>query len=145
MTPVKFTPDGRPVVYLVAAHNHHPNNKDSSVSNIDSLCKTLENLPVDVKLELAKRLNSDVVAQLSAAADEKAKKTRLSKIQAMRDGRDPAFQLIAAALNRAGIRLDDAVDIPTLDKLFAAASRPVDAEQRIMIKAGLHRLRLLVS
>ena len=28
MTPVKFTPDGRPVVYLVAAHNHHPNNKD---------------------------------------------------------------------------------------------------------------------
>ena len=115
------------------------------MSNIDSRCKTLENLPADVKLELAKRLNSDVVAQLSAAADEKAKKTRLSKIQAMRDGRDPAFQLIAGALNRAGIRLDDAVDIPTLDKLFAAASRPVDAEQRIMIKAGLHRLRLLVS
>jgi hypothetical protein len=115
------------------------------MSDIDSIIRTLSTLTPEMKRELVQRLSAENLAEVSAAAAETEKKIRIARIAAMRSERDPAFRLVEGALARAGIRIDDAVDIPTLDKLFAAASRPIDAEQRIMIKAGLHRLKLLAA
>jgi hypothetical protein len=142
MTPVKFTPDGRPV-YPVAAHNHHHPNKETPMSSLDTIIKALESLPAEQKRMLAERLNVEVIAELSAADTAKAEKVRVAKIQAMRADRDPAFRLVEGALARAGIKVEEATSVAALDKLFANAFRPVSVEDRMTIKAGLHRLALL--
>jgi hypothetical protein len=114
-------------------------------NNIDALCKTLEGLPSDVKLELAKRLNSDVISQLSAADAAKAENVRATRIKEMRAGRVPAFGLVEGLLRRHGIAIEAATDVPTLDRLFADAVRPISTQDRMMAKASLHRLGLLAA
>jgi hypothetical protein len=114
-------------------------------NNIDALCKTLENLPSDVKLELAKRLNSDVISQLSAAETEKAEKVRVARIQTMRAERDPQFRLVEGVLARAGIKIEEASSVAALDRLFANAARQASVEDRLFAKSALHRLGLMAA
>jgi hypothetical protein len=142
MTPVKFTPDGRPI-YLVAAHNHHHPNKETHMSSLDTIIKALESLPAEQKRLLAERLNVEVIAEVSANDTAKAEKVRIAKIAAMRDDRNAAFRLVEGALARAGIKVEEAVNVAALDKLFANATRPVSVEDRMVIKTSLSRLGLL--
>jgi hypothetical protein len=146
MTPVKFTPDGRPI-YLVAAHNHHhPNNKDiSSMSNVDSLIQTLQGLSQELKRELARRLDADVIAEVSAAADATAKKTRLGRIAAARDSRNPDFLLAQGILRRAGLTVEEVTDAIAFDRLCAASARPPSTQDKMIVKGALFRLGVMAD
>lgn len=113
------------------------------MTNIDQVLAALSKLSPEDRRQVVDRLGAEAITELAAAAEEKAKKTRISRISAMRAERDPEFRIIEGALSRAGIKIEDVVDTLTLDKLFASAIRPIDAENRMVIKAGLHRLRLI--
>jgi hypothetical protein len=105
MTPTKFTPDGRPVYHFSSetVHFEHQTNKVTSMSTIDGLVKSLESLSPELKRELVQRLAADNIAQVSAAAAETAKRTRLSRISAARDSRNWEFMTAQGILNRAAI------------------------------------------
>jgi hypothetical protein len=113
------------------------------MSNLDPILRTLSALTSEQKRELVQRLSAENLAEVSAAAAETAKKTRLARIAAARGEGNPAFQLVQGALARAGIAIEEATSVAALDKLFANATRPVSVEDRMTIKAGLHRLGLL--
>jgi hypothetical protein len=91
------------------------------MSNIDSIIRTLSTLTPEMKRELVQRLAAENLAEVSAAAAETAKKARIAKIAAMRADRDPAFRLIEGLLSRHGIKIEDASDVASLDRLFASA------------------------
>jgi hypothetical protein len=114
-------------------------------SVIEPLAKTLLNLPREVKIELARRLNeSNTIAEVKAAADT-AERTRIAKIAAMRAERTPAFMIAEGELKRCGINIDDVTDVVQLDKLFAAAVRRPSIEKRIEIKDALFHAGLLAA
>ncbi len=112
---------------------------------IDSLLQTLKGLPVGAKLELVKRLNGDVLAEVSAATEEKSKKTRIAKIAAARDSRDPDFLAAQGILNRAAIDMREITDARAFDRLCAASARPPSTEQRMVVKSTLFRLGVMAD
>jgi hypothetical protein len=116
------------------------------MSNLDPLFKTLQGLSSELKRELARRLESDVLAEVSAAADETAKKGRIAKIAAMRaEGNNPTFNYVQGILRRAGIDITDVVDVPAFDKLFASSAlrSRVSPDVRLAAKHGLYKLGLI--
>jgi predicted thioredoxin/glutaredoxin len=119
-------------------------NKDTKM-NIESIVAALENLPAEAKRDLVARLSTDSIAEMSAAAADKAAKTRVAKISEMRASRDPQFRLIEGALGRAGIKIEDVTgDIFALDKLLASGAGTT-IENRMMIKSGLHQLGFIAA
>jgi hypothetical protein len=110
---------------------------------IDQIIASLSQLTQEQKRTIVERLSAESIGEISAAAAESAKKIRIGKIQAMRAERDPALRLVEGALNRAGIALEQVTDVLALDKLFAAATRPVSAEDKLMVKSAMFRMGLI--
>jgi hypothetical protein len=115
------------------------------MSNVDSLIKSLQTLSPELKRELARRLDADVLAEVSAADTAKAQKARLTKIAAMRAERRPAFMLAQGELSRLGIAIDDVSDVIGLDRLFASAVRKPTVEKRMQIKDALYHCGLITA
>jgi hypothetical protein len=145
VTPSKFTPDGRPVYHVAVSSVHSHQTKGIEMSSIDGLVKSLESLSPELKRELVQRLAADSLSQISAAAAETAKKTRLSRIAACRDSRNPDFGFAAGILNRASISVEDCIDARALDRLSAAADRPISADQKMIVKSALWRLGVMAD
>jgi hypothetical protein len=115
------------------------------MSNLDPILRTLSSLNSEQKRELIQRLSADSLAEISAAAAESAKKTRLAKISAMRAERHPAFMIAQGELSRLGIAIDDVTDTIGLDKLFASAVRQPTVEKRMQIKDALYHCGLIAA
>lgn len=110
---------------------------------LDALAATLSGLSAELKGQLIERLSSESIVAVQAAAADAAKKTKLTRILAMRETRDPEFRLVEGALKRLNITVEEAVDLHTLDKLLAAAGNKASIEDRLFVKVGLRRLNLI--
>jgi hypothetical protein len=116
--------------------------------HIDHLIKSLEGLSPELRRELARRLESDVLAEVSAADTAKAEKVRVAKIHAMRaEGNNPTFNYCQGVLRRLGVTIEDVEDVAAFDRLFAssALSSRVNADERLATKHGLYKLGLLAA
>jgi hypothetical protein len=114
------------------------------MSHLDPIIRTLSSLTPEQKRELVARLSADNLAEISAAAAETAKRARIAKIATMRAERDPQLRLVEGVFARAGIKIEEAVTVADLDRLFAKeALRPVSAEDRLMCKAAMNRMGIL--
>ena len=72
--------------------------------HIDHLIKSLEGLSPELRRELARRLESDVLAEVSAADTAKAEKVRVAKIHAMRaEGNNPTFNYATTPVSYTGV------------------------------------------
>jgi hypothetical protein len=89
--------------------------------------------------------DADVLAEVSAAADAKAKKTRLGRIAAAREERNPDFLLAQGILHRAGLNVEDVTDARTFDRLCAASARPPSAQDKMVVKSAFFRLGILLT
>jgi hypothetical protein len=116
-----------------------------SKTAIDTIVEALSSLAPEQKAEVIKRLSASNVAEMSAAAAETAKKSRVAKIAAHRADRTPAFTLAEGELKRLGIAIDDVTDTLTLDKMLASAIVKPTTEKRIEIKSALRACGLIAA
>ena len=93
--------------------------------SINALVTALSGLSAELKGQLIERLSSELIVALQAAAADAAAK-KIAKIHAMRADRDPTFRYIEGILARAGIDIEKATDLPSIDRAFAAAGDRID-------------------
>jgi hypothetical protein len=114
--------------------------KDTNMTNLDAVLAALSHLDAESKRDLIDRLSTANLAEMQIAAADTAKKTRTAKLLELRASRDPAFLNVEGGLARVGIAVEEIFDVRSLDKLFAAARRPLTDIARMEIKSGLAQL-----
>jgi hypothetical protein len=115
------------------------------MSDIDSIIRSLSTLTPKMKRELVDRLSAENLGEVSAAAAETAKKTRLGRIAAARDSRNEDFMLAQGILSRAALNVEDVTDARTFDRLCAASARPPSALDKSVVKSALFRLGIMAD
>jgi hypothetical protein len=112
---------------------------------LDSVIKTLEALSPEMRRQLADRLSESAFVNLKAAAAETEERTRITKIAAARDSRDPDFLSAQGILSRAAIKIEDCTDARAFDKLCASSHRAPSPEERMVVKSALFRLGVMAD
>ena len=113
---------------------------------VDAVLASLAKLPLDVLNDTLRRVPQEVLPQLQAAATEKAKNVRLSRIAAARENRNADFQIAAGILARAGIdNVEDIVTARDFDRLCNRSTRPPSMQDRMTAKGALYRLGIMAD
>jgi hypothetical protein len=117
----------------------------------DEIAAAMATMPADEKRKFLDKLNAGAIEQISAAEANEQKRVRLDSVRAARAkasvdlSAKNTMSYLDGMLRRSGLPvLEQIADQgpAMIDKILAAASRPLTMQERLELKSRLHHLGL---